>query len=110
MRTLTRFQKKTKFCAAKLQREAGARPPLQVQSKANPGIQLRSALWRRIRPCAPTVCCFASVTDSYVGAVPKVFREALLGAGWSVGRSPVHHAVTASDGTTKVFAQNCLLL
>ncbi|GJM91751.1 hypothetical protein PR202_ga08160 [Eleusine coracana subsp. coracana] len=26
--------------------------------------------------------------------VPKVFREALLGAGWSVGRSPVHHAVT----------------
>jgi 23S rRNA (adenine2503-C2)-methyltransferase len=34
--------------------------------------------------------------------VPKVFREALVGAGWSVGRSPVHHAVTAADGTTKV--------
>jgi 23S rRNA (adenine2503-C2)-methyltransferase len=34
--------------------------------------------------------------------VPKVFREALVGAGWKVGRSPVHHAVTASDGTTKV--------
>ncbi|CAO2181594.1 unnamed protein product [Urochloa humidicola] len=35
--------------------------------------------------------------------VPKAFREALLGAGWSVGRSPVHHAVTASDGTTKIL-------
>ncbi|KAF8642215.1 hypothetical protein HU200_067479 [Digitaria exilis] len=35
--------------------------------------------------------------------VPKAFREALLGAGWTVGRSPVHHAVTASDGTTKVL-------
>lgn len=35
-------------------------------------------------------------------AVPKVFREALVGAGWNVGRSPVHHAVTATDGTTKV--------
>ncbi|KAG8079179.1 hypothetical protein GUJ93_ZPchr0007g3070 [Zizania palustris] len=35
--------------------------------------------------------------------VPKVFREALVGAGWSVGRSPVHHAVTASDGTTKIL-------
>ena len=35
-------------------------------------------------------------------AVPKVFREALVGAGWGVGRSPVHHAVTATDGTTKV--------
>ncbi|RCV29252.1 hypothetical protein SETIT_5G469100v2 [Setaria italica] len=35
--------------------------------------------------------------------VPKAFREALLGAGWTVGRSPVHHAVTASDGTTKIL-------
>ncbi|OQU88272.1 uncharacterized protein LOC110433578 [Sorghum bicolor] len=35
--------------------------------------------------------------------VPKAFREALLGAGWSAGRSPVHHAVTASDGTTKIL-------
>ncbi|XP_052154137.1 uncharacterized protein LOC127772181 [Oryza glaberrima] len=35
--------------------------------------------------------------------VPKVFREALVGAGWKVGRSPVHHAVTASDGTTKIL-------
>lgn len=35
--------------------------------------------------------------------VPKVFREALVGAGWSVGRSPVHHSVTATDGTTKIL-------
>jgi len=27
----------------------------------------------------------------------------LLGAGWTVGRSPVHHAVTASDGTAKIL-------
>lgn len=41
--------------------------------------------------------------------VPKAFREALLGAGWTVGRSPVHHAVTASDGTTKVLLFPCAL-
>jgi hypothetical protein len=55
--------------------------------------------------CAQAVCCFASIAlDRILGilAVPKVFREALVGAGWSVGRSPVHHAVTATDGTTKV--------
>jgi len=34
---------------------------------------------------------------------PRRSREALLGAGWTVGRSPVHHAVTASDGTTKIL-------
>jgi hypothetical protein len=55
--------------------------------------------------CAAPVCCFAPAVPDRVlaiSAVPKVFREALVGAGWSVGRSPVHHAVTATDGTTKV--------
>ncbi|RLM60645.1 putative dual-specificity RNA methyltransferase RlmN [Panicum miliaceum] len=46
--------------------------------------------------------CFPQTTQGPC-AVPKAFREALLGAGWTVGRSPVHHAVTASDGTTKIL-------
>jgi hypothetical protein len=58
--------------------------------------------------CTPPVRSFASLQlkqphcFSFFFPVPKAFREALLGAGWTVGRSPVHHAVTASDGTTKV--------
>lgn len=34
--------------------------------------------------------------------VPQELRDALVGAGWRVGRSPVHHSVTAADGTMKV--------
>ncbi|XP_020577728.1 uncharacterized protein LOC110022912 [Phalaenopsis equestris] len=35
--------------------------------------------------------------------LPQVFREELREAGWRVGRSPIHHAVTASDGTVKIL-------
>jgi hypothetical protein len=34
--------------------------------------------------------------------VPQELRDALVGAGWTVGRSPIHHSVTAADGTIKV--------
>ncbi|KAJ3687749.1 hypothetical protein LUZ61_016913 [Rhynchospora tenuis] len=35
--------------------------------------------------------------------LPRAFRDALVGAGWSVGRSPVYRSVTAADGTTKIL-------
>ncbi|KAJ7244209.1 hypothetical protein O6H91_Y432200 [Diphasiastrum complanatum] len=35
--------------------------------------------------------------------VPKELRENLISTGWKVGRSQVHHTVTASDGTIKVL-------
>ncbi|PKU68190.1 uncharacterized protein LOC110108921 isoform X2 [Dendrobium catenatum] len=35
--------------------------------------------------------------------LPQVFREELREAGWRVGRSPIHRAVTASDGTVKIL-------
>ncbi|KAF3325420.1 dual-specificity RNA methyltransferase RlmN [Carex littledalei] len=35
--------------------------------------------------------------------VPQEFRDALVGAGWRVGRSPVHHSVAAADGTLKIL-------
>lgn len=35
-------------------------------------------------------------------AVPQAFRIDLREAGWRVGRSPVHRAVSAADGTVKV--------
>lgn len=35
--------------------------------------------------------------------VPLPFRNDLEEAGWMVGRSPIHKAVTAADGTIKVF-------
>nr|CAD1828690.1 unnamed protein product [Ananas comosus var. bracteatus] len=35
--------------------------------------------------------------------LPQAFRDALCGAGWRVGRSPVHRAVTAADGTVKIL-------
>ncbi|GFZ14918.1 hypothetical protein Acr_24g0011080 [Actinidia rufa] len=34
--------------------------------------------------------------------LPQAFRKDLEDAGWRVGRSPVHHSVTAADGTVKV--------
>lgn len=34
--------------------------------------------------------------------MPQAFRDDLGEAGWMVGRSPVHHTVTAADGTVKV--------
>lgn len=35
--------------------------------------------------------------------LPLAFRNDLEGAGWTVGRSPVHRAVTATDGTIKLL-------
>lgn len=35
--------------------------------------------------------------------LPQVFKSALEEAGWTVGRSPVHHSVTATDGTIKLL-------
>ncbi|KAH9327604.1 hypothetical protein KI387_007782, partial [Taxus chinensis] len=35
--------------------------------------------------------------------LPLKFREDLKNAGWKVGRSPIHHAVTATDGTIKAL-------
>lgn len=35
-------------------------------------------------------------------AVPQAFRNDLEEAGWKVGRSPIYHSVTATDGTVKV--------
>jgi hypothetical protein len=40
-------------------------------------------------------------------SVPKLFRDSLETAGWSIGRAPIHHVATSSDGTAKV---GCLLL
>lgn len=34
--------------------------------------------------------------------MPLAFRNELHDAGWRVGRSPIHKAVTAADGTVKV--------
>jgi hypothetical protein len=39
--------------------------------------------------------------------LPKLFRDSLETAGWSIGRAPIHHVATSSDGTAKV---GCLLL
>lgn len=39
---------------------------------------------------------------NYSCIVPQAFRDDLQEAGWKVGRSPVHRAVTAADGTVKV--------
>ncbi|RZR90359.1 hypothetical protein BHM03_00018225 [Ensete ventricosum] len=39
---------------------------------------------------------------SFAVTVPQAFRESLREAGWRVGRSPVHHVVSAADGTLKV--------
>eukprot|EP00249_Psilotum_nudum_P011392 c23145_g1_i2 orf=3-1157(-) len=35
--------------------------------------------------------------------LPMKFREDLIAAGWEVGRSKIHHTVTASDATVKVL-------
>ncbi|KAJ0979513.1 hypothetical protein J5N97_014987 [Dioscorea zingiberensis] len=35
--------------------------------------------------------------------LPQAFRDELREAGWKVGRSPVHRAVTAADGTIKML-------
>lgn len=35
--------------------------------------------------------------------LPQAFRDNLQEAGWKVGRSPVHRAVTAADGTVKLL-------
>ncbi|XP_078179205.1 radical SAM superfamily protein [Carex rostrata] len=35
--------------------------------------------------------------------LPQEFRDALVGAGWRVGRSPMHHSVAAADGTLKIL-------
>lgn len=35
--------------------------------------------------------------------LPQAFRNSLRDAGWRVGRSPVHQAVTAADGTVKIL-------
>ncbi|KAI8564065.1 hypothetical protein RHMOL_Rhmol03G0154000 [Rhododendron molle] len=35
--------------------------------------------------------------------LPQAFRSNLRDAGWRVGRSPVHQAVTAADGTVKLL-------
>ena len=38
----------------------------------------------------------------YFFTVPQAFRNDLMEAGWRIGRSPIHHSVTAADGTVKV--------
>ncbi|XP_058099251.1 uncharacterized protein LOC131243734 [Magnolia sinica] len=35
--------------------------------------------------------------------LPQAFRNDLCEAGWRVGRSPIHHAVSAADGTVKIL-------
>ncbi|PKA46236.1 23S rRNA (adenine2503-C2)-methyltransferase [Apostasia shenzhenica] len=35
--------------------------------------------------------------------LPQAFREELRQAGWRVGRSPIHRAVAAADGTIKIL-------
>ncbi|XP_057487467.1 uncharacterized protein LOC130773545, partial [Actinidia eriantha] len=35
--------------------------------------------------------------------LPQAFRKDLEDAGWRVGRSPIHHSVTAADGTVKLL-------
>ncbi|CAN6442646.1 unnamed protein product [Victoria cruziana] len=35
--------------------------------------------------------------------LPQAFRDILKDGGWTVGRSPIHKIVTASDGTVKVL-------
>ncbi|KAM7494899.1 hypothetical protein LguiB_029508 [Lonicera macranthoides] len=35
--------------------------------------------------------------------LPQGFRNDLEEAGWTVGRSPIHHSVTATDGTVKLL-------
>lgn len=47
---------------------------------------------------------------SFAVTVPQVFRESLREAGWRVGRSPVHHVVSAADGTLKVKISTFLSL
>ena len=39
---------------------------------------------------------------------PLELKNSLEEEGWSVGRSPIHKAVTAADGTTKVSIVKCL--
>lgn len=42
--------------------------------------------------------------------MPQAFRRNLRDAGWRVGRSPVHQAVTAADGTVKVLMVQQVLI
>lgn len=42
--------------------------------------------------------------------MPQAFRSNLRDAGWRVGRSPVHQAVTAADGTVKVLMVQQVLI
>jgi hypothetical protein len=37
--------------------------------------------------------------------LPKLFRDSLETAGWSIGRAPIHHVATSSDGTAKILLQ-----
>lgn len=42
--------------------------------------------------------------------MPQAFRSNLRDAGWRVGRSPVHQAITAADGTVKVLVVQPVLI
>ncbi|KAM7263214.1 hypothetical protein ACFE04_000897 [Oxalis oulophora] len=35
--------------------------------------------------------------------LPQAFRTSLIEKGWKVGRSPIHHTVTSTDGTAKLL-------
>ncbi|KAK6227969.1 hypothetical protein SCA6_000309 [Theobroma cacao] len=35
--------------------------------------------------------------------LPQAFRNDLMEAGWTIGRSPIYHTVTAADGTVKLL-------
>lgn len=50
----------------------------------------------RLKHCNVVMLWFGCI------AVPQAFRNDLEEAGWKVGRSPIYHSVTATDGTVKV--------
>lgn len=42
-------------------------------------------------------------TVKELAQLPKQLRDAMESAGWSIGRSPVHHVATSKDGTVKIL-------
>lgn len=57
--------------------------------------------------------CFGGLTQALSALnvlVPKQLRDAMVEAGWSIGRSPVHHVATSKDGTVKVLPSKFGLL
>ncbi|XP_024379512.1 uncharacterized protein [Physcomitrium patens] len=42
-------------------------------------------------------------TVKELAQLPKQLRNAMTEAGWSIGRSPIHHVSTSKDGTVKIL-------